>query len=241
MPDHKKTEEIYLAAGYKLPLSPDAKERHPPGTQIYSKPPKQQDEEQWFAKVTNPNTGRFYQVSDLPAENRHTNKVYPIKHVIQMARVQTADEKEYLQSFQEWIAIDKLGNEINMTFTAPETWDRPTFERAYRSKDPRNPDGPKEIQVVGTQSITREYTLPFTTKNADNLYAMRRTKTPGSVSLSIRRVGLDGVAPIDHVYEVKNYDDFISKGFNELWDYLSTPKYRLDRSYNDNLESSHIK
>jgi hypothetical protein len=70
---------------------------------------------------------------------------------------------------------------------------------------------------------------------------MRRTKTPGSVSLSIKRVGLDGITPLGHVYQVEKYDDFISKKFNELWDYLSTPKYKLDRSYKDNLEGSHIK
>ena len=40
-----------------------------------------------------------------------------------MVRVQTADEKEYLSSFQEWFAIDKLGNELNDTLRGPdETW-----------------------------------------------------------------------------------------------------------------------
>jgi hypothetical protein len=79
-----------------------------------------------------------------------------------------------------------------------------------------------------------------TTKNADSLYAMRRTKGPGSVSLSIKRVGLDGET-IVQIYQVEKYDDFISKRFEELWDYLSTPKYKLDRSYGDNLQGSHIK
>ena len=40
MPDYKKTQEIFIANGYKLPLPPDSKERYPPGTLIYQKPPK---------------------------------------------------------------------------------------------------------------------------------------------------------------------------------------------------------
>jgi hypothetical protein len=224
MPDHKRTEELYKREAFPYP-----------------KPVDQLDQEQWFEKVINPNTGTFYQPSDLPAEHRHTtNKTYPVKYTIQMTRVQAADDREYLQSFQEWIAIDKLGNEKNMTFQAPETWYNVTFERAYIPKDRKNPDGPKELKVVGTTGRTKEYTLPFTTKNADSLYAMRRTKGPGSVSLSIKRVGLDGET-IGQIYQVEKYDDFVSKKFEELWDYLSTPKYKLDRSYGDNLQGSHIK
>jgi len=52
------------------------------------------------------------------------------------------------------------------------------------------------------------------------------------VSLSIKRVGLDGET-IGQIYQVEKYDDFISKKFEELWDYLSTPKCKLDRSYGD--------
>jgi hypothetical protein len=60
-----------------------------------------------------------------------------------MVRIQAADEKEYLASFQEWFAIDRVGNELNDTIRAPETWDNYTFIRNYMPKDRNNPDGPK--------------------------------------------------------------------------------------------------
>ena len=149
-----------------------------------------------------------------------------------MVRVQAADEKEYLSSFQEWFAIDRLGNELNDTLRAPETWDNYTFIRNYMPKDRNNPDGPKEPKVTGIKSITHEFTMPFTTENADKLYEMRRTKAPGSVSLSIKRVGWDGNT-LGHVYQVEKYEDFISKKFDDLWEYLSVPKYRSDIDHKD--------
>ena len=202
--------------------------------------------------MTNPSTGTYYQLSDLPAENRRNTPLltsksqekdgnpvtYPIKHVIQMVRVQAADEKEYLSSFQEWFAIDKLGNELNDTIRAPETRDNYTFIRNYMPKDRNNPDGPKEPRVTGIKSVTHEFTMPFTTENADKLYEMRRTKAPGSVSLSIKRVGWDGNT-LGHVYQVEKYEDFISKKFDDLWDYMSVQSTRSDIDHKS-LNGSHI-
>jgi hypothetical protein len=236
MPDFVKSEEQFKRENFPYP-----------------KPQEQIGHELWLAKVTNPSTGTYYQLTDLPAENRHITPLlkseshekdgnlvtYPIKHTLQMVRVQAADEKEYLASFQEWFAIDKLGNELNDTIRAPETWDNYTFTRNYMPKDRNNPDGPKEPKVTGIKSITHEYTMPFTTENADKLYEMRRTKAPGSVSLAIKRVGWDGDT-VGHVYQVEKYEDFISKKFDDLWDYMSVPKYRSDIDHKESLNVSHI-
>ena len=75
----------------------------------YHKPQEQIGHELWLSKVKNPNTGAYYQLSDLPAENRRNTPLldlesqkqekdgggnpvtitYPIKHVLQMVRVQS--------------------------------------------------------------------------------------------------------------------------------------------------------
>lgn len=235
MPDFAKSEEQFKRENFPYP-----------------KPQEQIGHELWLSKVINPSTGTYYQLTDLPTENRHitpllksesheregTTVTYPIKHVLQMVRIQAADEKEYLASFQEWFAIDRLGNELNDTMRGPdETWDNYTFIRNYMPKDRNNPDGPKEPRVTGIKSITHEFTMPFTTENADKLYEMRRTKAPGSVSLSIKRVGWDGDT-VGHVYQVEKYEDFISKKFDDLWEYLSVPKYRSD--HKESLNVSHI-
>lgn len=64
---------------------------------------------------------------------------------------------------------------------------------------------------------------------------MRRTKTPGSVSLSIKRVGLDGDT-LGQVYHVEKYDDFISKKFDNMYEYfsMSASRTRSDRGDSDN-------
>ena len=45
----------------------------------------------------------------------------------------------------------------------------------------------------------------------------------------------------DNPYHIETYEDFANRPFEEIWDYMSTPKYRLDRGARDNLENSHIK
>jgi hypothetical protein len=47
----------------------------------YEKPPEQKGHEMWLQKVTNPITGNFYKISDLPVEWRRSkeDKPYPVK------------------------------------------------------------------------------------------------------------------------------------------------------------------
>ncbi|MDQ3840564.1 MAG: hypothetical protein M3297_15000 [Thermoproteota archaeon] len=94
--------------------------------------------------------------------------------------------------------------------------------------------------VVGVRELKKQYDLPFNQKNFKTLYDMRPSSEPSSVSLSIMRTEYDGNR-IDWPYQIEKYEDFANRPFEELGDYMSTPKYRLDRSARDNLEGSHIK
>jgi hypothetical protein len=94
--------------------------------------------------------------------------------------------------------------------------------------------------VTGIRGYVKQYDLPFNQKNLKTLYDMRPAQEPSSVSLSIMKLGYDGNR-IDFPYQIEKYEDFASRPFDELWDYVSTPKYKLDRSARDNLEGSHIK
>ena len=62
----------------------------------YEKPPDQKGQEMWLQKVTNPSTGTFYKISDLPIEWRKNkeDKPYPIKQANQLIRIKTADSRE---------------------------------------------------------------------------------------------------------------------------------------------------
>jgi hypothetical protein len=75
MVNHDKTEECYKNENY-----------------TYPKPIEQKGYEMWLQKVTNPNTGTFYKISDLPIEWRKNkeDKPYPLKHANQIIRIKTA-------------------------------------------------------------------------------------------------------------------------------------------------------
>ena len=44
----------------------------------------------------------------------------------------------------------------------------------------------------------------------------------------------------DRPRQITNVDEFSKRPFDDLWQDAITPKYKLDRSYKDNLEASHI-
>ena len=41
-------------------------------------------------------------------------------------------------------------------------------------------------------------------------------------------------------YGVDSYEHLKTREFDELWDMLSTPRYKMDRSYEDYLNNNHI-
>jgi hypothetical protein len=38
---------------------------------------------------------------------------------------------------------------------------------------------------------------------------------------------------IDWLYQIEKYEDFANRPFEELWDYMSTPKYKLAHAHTD--------
>jgi hypothetical protein len=80
-----------------------------------------------------------------------------------------------------------------------------------------------------------EYTLPFNEENFQNLYKMRPTESSSSVSLVIWAEGAS-----DRPRQITDLELFSKKPFDDLWLEAITPRYKLDRSYKDNLEASHI-
>jgi hypothetical protein len=63
------------------------------------------------------------------------------------------------------------------------------------------------------------------------LYAMRN----GSCSLVLKDETRDRPP-----YAIDSFDHLKAMEFDTLWDMLSPPKYKMDRSYRDNLDASHI-
>ena len=173
MVNYQKTEQVWNNEPVK---HPNVK---------YEKPPEQKGHEMWQQRVTNPNTGTYYRISDLPLEWRRgkEDKPYPIKKANQIIRIKTADGREWLKSKQQCTAIDSQGNEIMESFADPEVWDKHEFEYGMIPKDRNNPNGPKEHRVIGVKGFKRQYDLPFTKKNLESLCKMRPAAEPASVEV----------------------------------------------------------
>jgi hypothetical protein len=85
-----------------------------------------------------------------------------------------------------------------------------------------------------------KYELPFTPKKLERAYRMRPSEDGASVSLSIVKIRYDGNKVVYH-YQIEKYDDFATRPFDELYELMSIPRDKLDRSANDQIERLHIR
>jgi hypothetical protein len=81
----------------------------------------------------------------------------------------------------------------------------------------------------------RKNTLPFNEKNINELFKQRRGKSAATVSLSIYEEGSS-----ERPRQVTD-EEFKTPDFAVLWEEKITPRFKLDRSFNDNLHDSRIK
>ena len=151
------------------------------------------------------------------------------------------DGTEWLKSKGRIVALDKLGNEIEHSFTDPEIYYKPWTQYEMRDKDPKDSSKGKERQCVaaGIHELSlehKEYTLPFNAKNFEQLYKQRPGQSPATVSLVILEEGSSEAPRL-----IINPEKFKNTPFEDLWQEAITPRYKLDRRYGDTLEASHIK
>jgi hypothetical protein len=103
-----------------------------------------------------------------------------------------------------------------------------------RDKDPNDSSKGIAAGINEASAEYREYTLPFNIQNFEQLFKQRPGQSPATVSLAIYEEGSS-----EKPRQIVNPEQF--KGdFDPLWQELITPRFKLDRSYKDNLESSHI-
>jgi hypothetical protein len=226
MPDYKRTEKIYADQGV---------------SKFWKKPMEMLDDELFEFKVLNPDTNTYYQVVDLDVAHRKfgEDRKYPIREVLQIIRIKRVDGTEWLKSRGRIIGLDNAGNEVEHSFTDPELFYKPKTRHEFKRKEPKNEYSPMERVYVEAALNPydynyTEYTLPFNKENFDMLYEQRPQKSALSVSLTIYAEGSS-----DKPRAITTVEQFM-RPFDDLWLEMITPKFKLDRSFNDNLESSHI-
>jgi hypothetical protein len=151
------------------------------------------------------------------------------------------DGTEWLKSRGRIVGLDKVGNEVEHSFVDPELYYKPLTRYELKRKDPKNENSPLERVCVEAGINPHdyrytEYTLPLNQKNLENLYKQRPTQSTSSVTLAIYTEGAS-----DRPRQITNVEEFSKRPFDDLWQEAITPRYRLDRSYADNLEASHIR
>jgi hypothetical protein len=227
MPDFKKTQKIYEEQGI---------------SHLWKQPLELLDDELFEAKVLNPDTKTYNQVSDLPVEYRKLgeNSKYPIRQVLQIYRIKRADGTEWLKSRGRLVELDKAGNEVEHSFVDPEMFYKPVTRYEFRKNDPKNEYSHSERVCVEAginphDNRYTEYTLPFNEENFQNLYKQRPTESSSSVSMVIWAEGAS-----DKPRQITDPEHFARREFDEMWEEMITPRFKLDRSYRDNLEDIHI-
>ena len=232
--DYEQTALIYRNLGH------EKKFQEKPDYNRYKK------EQGWYEKVKSKRTGEYNQTEDLikrelvPADWKPATLVndkpvkYPIKRVNEIIRKRLVDGSEWIVSRQEWIGLDQLGNEINLSMNDKECYDDVLPVYALKPEDPKaNPrfKDTKMKSVIDRLEPRIKYTEPFNPETAQKLYDMRDSKCG--------LVLIDGSG--DHPgVSVPSFEHFKSTPFDELWEMVTTPKYKLDRNYGDNLDNSHI-
>ena len=192
--------------------------------------------------MISPNTKTFYRLFDLPVGYRKLgeDRKYPIRQVLQIYRIKRVDGTEWLKSRGRIVGLDKVGNEVEHSFVDPELYYKPLTRYELKRKDPKNENRPLE-RVCVEAGINppdyryTDYTLPFNQKNFENLYKQRPSQSTSSITLAIYTEGAS-----DRPRQITNMEEFSKRQFDDLRQEAITPRYRLDRSYADNLEASHI-
>ena len=208
---------------------------------LFKKPLEFLDDELFEAKLINPDTKTYNQVSDLPVGYRKLgDRKYPIRQVLQIYRIKRVDGTEWLKSRGGLVGLDKAGNEVEHSFVDPEMFYKPVTRYEFRKNDPKNEYSHSERVCVEAginphDNRYTEYTLPFNEENFQNLYEQRPTESSSSVSMVIWAEGAS-----DRPRQITDPEHFAKREFDEMWQEMITPRFKLDRSYKDNLESSHI-
>ncbi|MGI0002460.1 MAG: hypothetical protein ACRD42_05215 [Nitrososphaeraceae archaeon] len=210
--------------------------------QIYKK------EQGWYERVKSPKTGDFNQAEDLirresvtadwtpPRTSKGKAVKYPIHETSELIRKRLVDGTEWLLSRQMWYGLDSLGNEVNISMNDKEKYDETRPQYVLRPEDPKaNPQlkNTKMVRTIDRLERNIKYTLPFNAKEAQRLYDMKN----GKISLCVidESGGVGDHPPVT----VPSFEHF-KMPFQELWEMVTTPKYKMDRSYGDNLDNSHI-
>jgi len=199
----------------------------------------------FYEKVKSPRTGEYYQAEDLikrelvtadwkPRRTDSKGKAvkYPYKEVWEIYRIKAVDSSEWMKSRYMIYGLDSLGNELNLAIMDSEMHNEVIPVYVEKPENPKARDS-KMVRVLDRVETRKKYTEPFKSETVQKIFD--GPKYEGKCNLTIIDESSDH-PPIGNV----PYEAFKSMLFTELWEMLTTAKFKLDRNYGDNLNNSHI-
>jgi hypothetical protein len=204
-------------------------------------------EKVWYEKVTSKRTGQFWQVEDLIRRNlvpddyespytdmndKPIKVKFPVKCTKAIYRIRLKDNTEWIKTKQEWWGLSEAGSLVNQTMNDKECYDAILPLYKLKPENPRERDS-RMIREVADIGHKIKYTVPFKPETVQKLFDTR----DGDCGLVIMdEAGIGDKPP----YSIPSLHQFMNTPFEELISWASTPQYKLDRSYKDQLEASHI-
>jgi hypothetical protein len=201
-------------------------------------------EKGWYEKVKSKRTGDYYQAEDLikrdlvppewtpPHVDAKGKPIkYPIKHVNEIFRKRIADGSEWLLSHQIWTSLDEAGNPISISMNQKEMFDDILPIYKLKPENPKDRDTKMKREFDHIEHRPR-YTLPFTAENVQKLYDMRN----GNCPLIIMDESRGDKPPIS----VDSFEHFKTRLFDELWNMVAIPRYKMDRPYGEGLDDTGV-
>ena len=174
----------------------------------YAPNPSQIDLDNWEREVSV--GGVFHQ------DPNHPEIHYPLKIPLSITRYKTLDGNEYLISKQKWIGLNSFGDLQHRNVSNVEYYEQPLFEH-QRVEDKNNPRN-MIVKATAVRDMLKIYTLAFSIENADSLYNMVPEAERRRLTFSVKDEAAAGVAK-----NVKTYEEFRNKTFDELYNPPSAP------------------
>jgi hypothetical protein len=189
-------------------------------------------EQKWIDKVKSKRSGDYYQAEELlnrelvpknwqppHVDSKGKPLRYPVKQTNSIIRKRLADGTEWLLSRQQWWGLDQAGNPINQTMDDKECFDDILPIYKLKPKDPKQRDS-EMIRELDHIEHRIKYTEPFKAETVQKLYDTR----DGRCVLVLKDEAGGASSPI----EVKSLEDFKNRPFDELWEYLMTPRQKIE-------------
>jgi hypothetical protein len=148
-------------------------------------------------------------------------RIFPYKTLINVVRVQTqTDNKEWLTAFWGWEGLGR-DKQIYTYSSTSGVYDHPTPVTELRQLDPGNKDSPIR-HLLRAIDYTPVYDIPFTKENYEKELAKRSApRDERHIVMTLKRILPSGIR-YPNTFQVLDKEQFLTRPFDELWDYLAS-------------------